>query len=277
MFQKTLIEEANWKIMLRTDGQAQEATLAEVVIRKLFQVAANGSPHALGHVLRTIIDAQSLNQALIRDEVEQGRQIKERLQKRLDQAVHEGADPVWVVPHPDDIVVIEDEGWSVKGPVDEEGLKPIRQTVAMRDVFLLQSTLDERLALASQRDDPALPFAETAGSASLVFAGMLNDSLPERFRKPETEMMGDLMKYRRLTKRELLKLTRGAWSVIKQPKPRGTTIPPWRDVSPRMERLIGIINEVLDRIRDGTLKDDRAVAEKLCEMIERTTRRTCSG
>lgn len=180
-FEKALLKEANRTITLRSDGRSQEATLSEAVIRRLFQVATNGSPHALGHVLRNLNDAQALNQALIREKMAEGERIKQRLQQRLDQAVLEGADPVWVVPHPDDIVIDEDEGWTMTGPMDEEDLKPIRRRVTMRNIFLLQSVLEERLSDAPRLGESDVPAVETAGSTSQVFATLLNNNLPQRF------------------------------------------------------------------------------------------------
>jgi hypothetical protein len=108
------------------------------------------------------------------------------MQNRLDQAVLEGADPVWVVPHPDDIVIDEEEGWTMTGPVDVDELKPIRRRVTMRDVFLLQSVLEERLSDAPQLGETDVPAVETAGSTSQVFASLLNDNLPQRFKPTVT-------------------------------------------------------------------------------------------
>lgn len=267
-FQKSLLKEANRTITLRSDGHAQEATLEDAVIRKLFQVATNGSPHALGHVLRNINDAQSLNQALIREEVAKGKQIKQRLQQRLDQAVREGADPVWVVPHPDDIVIDEDEGWSLKGPVDVDELKSIRRQVTMRDVLLLQSVLDERLSDAPLLEDSDGPAVETAGSTSQVFATLLNNNLPERFQLSATGMVFETMRYQRLTKRELLKTTRLAWASIGQPKPRGATLPPWCEAGPRIERTMRVIRDVLEQMRAGTLSSEHDIVERLSEMLQ---------
>lgn len=268
-FQKSLLKEANRKITLRSDGHAQEVSLSEVVIRKLFQVATNGSPHALGHVLRNINDAQILNQMLIREEVEQGRRIKQRMQNRLDQAVREGADPVWVVPHPDDLVIDEEEGWSMKGPMDKEELKPIRRRVTMRDVFLLQSVIEERLSDVPQPGESDAPVEETAGSTSLVFAQLLNDNLLERFRLTPTGMVLETMRYQRLTKRELLKTTRLAWAAIGQPTPRGAILPPWCEAGPRIEHMMRVINDVLDQMRAGALITERDIAAKLSEMLPR--------
>lgn len=267
--QKGMLKEADRKITLRSDGHAEEATLADVVTRKMFQVAANGSPHALGHVWRALNEAQTLRQALVDEKVERGKLVKQRLQERLAQAVRDGADPVWIVPHPDDIVITEDEGWDVKGPVDEEGLRSIRERIAMRSVLLLQSILDERLSDRSQSRVSDVPTEEMAGSTSLMFAHLLNDKLPERFRLSIVGMTLEIMRYERLTKRELLKVTRAAWAAIGRPVPRGKVVPPWCEAGPRVERTIRGLMDVLDQIRTGTLTTERGIAERLTEVLRR--------
>ncbi|MCI5074034.1 hypothetical protein [Oricola sp.] len=268
-FEKGLLKEAGRKVTVRVDGKAVEADLAQVVTSKLFAVAAQGSPHALGHVLRSINEAQKLNQALVREEVERGRNIRKSLEEHLARAVRNGADPIWVVPHPDDIVITEGEGWALTGPVDEDGLKPIQERVGMRDVLLLQSVLDERSGHGDGDGGSAsdVPMAEQAGSASTAFAMMLNDSMPERFRMSTLEMVFVTDRHHRLTKRELLKTTYRAWAAIGQPKPRGTTLPPWCEVEPRVERLAAVLRRVLDEIRADDLVSGHQIALSLQDLL----------
>lgn len=266
-FQKSVLEEANRKISLRSDGRAQEATLADIIIRKLFQVATNGSVHALGHAIRNITEAQTLNQALIRQKVERGTQVKERMQQRLEQAIRDGLDPVWVVPHPDDVVIDEDEGWRMNGPVDEDGLQPIRQSVRMRDVFLLQAVLEERLSPYSSVDPDDVPAVDKPGSTSLVFAFLLNDSLAARFQKSIPQVLFEMTLHQRLTKRELLKATYRAWAAIGQPKPRGAVMPPWSEAGSRAEHIFDVLRTVFQQIRGGELTGDRAIADRLGQLL----------
>ncbi|MBZ0164621.1 MAG: hypothetical protein K8H74_18145, partial [Notoacmeibacter sp.] len=109
-FQKSLLDEADRLLTVRIDGKTEEITMEQAAIRRGFQTAVNGSPHAMGHIFRGVGEAQRLNQALIREDIAEGRRIKAHFEQRLSKAVRDGADPVWVVPHPDD-VVITDEGW----------------------------------------------------------------------------------------------------------------------------------------------------------------------
>ncbi|MBC7180328.1 MAG: hypothetical protein H5U14_09595 [Roseovarius sp.] len=195
--------------------------------------------------------------------------IKQRLQEKLARAVHDGADPKWIVPHPDDIVINENEGWDVKGPVDEEELKPIRERIAMRGVLLLQSVLDERLSDRSEMRLSDAPVEEMAGSTSLIFAQLLNEKLPERFRLSSIELMFETMRHEKLTKRELLKAIRKAWATIGLPLPRGAVLPPWCEAGPRVERALRGFMQVLDHMRAGTITTNRDIAERLSEIIQR--------
>jgi len=153
------------------------------------------------------------------------------------------------------------------GPVDVDELKSIRRRVTMRDIFLLQSVLDERLSDAPLLGESDAPVEETAGSTSQVFANLLNDNLPERFQLSVTGMMFETMRYQRLTKRELLKTTRLAWAAIGQPKPRGATLPPWCEAGPRIEHTMRVISDVLGQMRAGALTSERDIAERMSEML----------
>lgn len=269
-FERGLLKETGRKVTVRFDGEMKETDLAQVVISKHVQVAVGGSPHALGQVSRSIIEAQILNQAHVREDVEKGRNIKKALEKRLERVVGDGADPKWVIPHPDDILIIEGKGWSIKGPVDEDDLKPIRELVEMRNTLLLQSVLDERSASRTGESVDDIPAVEQPGSASTVFAHMLNDSLPERFRISDVEMVMATDRFHRLNKRELLKAAYRAWARIGRPKPRGKTFPTWDEVEPRMRRLAAVSQLVLEDISTGELVGERQIAERLAVRLSET-------
>lgn len=266
-FERGLLKETGRKVKVRVDGEMRETDLAQVVISKHVQVAVGGSPHALGQVSRSIIEAQILNQAHVREDVEKGRTIRKKLEMRLVRAVRDGADPKWVVPHPDDIVIVDGEGWSIKGPVDEDGLKPIRERLEMRDVLLLQSVLDERCTPPIGASGEEFNVTEQPGSGASVLAHVLNDSVPERFRMSDVEIVMATDRFHRLSKRELLKAAYRGWAGIGQPKPRGTTLPPWCEVEPRMRRLADVSLCVLDEIRAGELVSEREIAGRLRELF----------
>ncbi|MGJ8573115.1 MAG: hypothetical protein ACSHXI_20710 [Hoeflea sp.] len=118
-FPKNNLLHVRCTITLRSDGNAHKVALSEAVIRRLFQVA-------------------------------EPKRIQQRLQQHLDQAVQDGADPVWVIPHKDNFVIDENQGWYLQGPVDVNGLKPVQLPLAQnrgahQSTPETNSTLDKTL------------------------------------------------------------------------------------------------------------------------------------
>ncbi|MTI03943.1 hypothetical protein E1180_00185, partial [Roseibium denhamense] len=104
--QQTLLDEADRKVTIVSEGEQQEVSIHQVVSRKLLQMAANGSVHALSNAVNEINIAQQLQQRKIEDNVEFGEKYKGVQQQLLDQALAKGEDPEIVLPHPDDIKVL---------------------------------------------------------------------------------------------------------------------------------------------------------------------------
>ncbi len=88
--QRSLLEEAAREISIVIDGQRQETTVGRVVLRKMLQTAASGSPHALGHAMRSIIVAEQLQQAEVEKDLEFARRYKKMQEELLAQAIKEG-------------------------------------------------------------------------------------------------------------------------------------------------------------------------------------------
>ncbi|MEP3046355.1 MAG: DUF5681 domain-containing protein, partial [Roseibium sp.] len=99
--QQALLEEANRKVTIVSDGQQQEVSIDQVVSRKLLQMAANGSVHALSNAVNEINAAQRLQRQQIDEDVDFGRRFKEHQQGLLDQATNNCDAADTVLPHPD--------------------------------------------------------------------------------------------------------------------------------------------------------------------------------
>ena len=143
--QQALLDQADRKVTIVREGEQQEVSIHQVVSRKLLQMAANGSVHALSNAVNEINIAQRLQQRKIDDNVEFGEKYKDIQQQRLDQALAKGEDPEKGLPHPDDIKVLPGKGFEIAGPADETELKTVRECCALRDVLILQSVLEERI------------------------------------------------------------------------------------------------------------------------------------
>lgn len=266
--EKTLLSESKRIVSVQMNGEVEELSTLDVVIRKALQVAAKGSPHAIGHIMRGVNDAQKLEQQQIEVAVEEGRSVKKRLEDRLETAVQQGFDPNWVIPHPDDIMIDPTKGWSVIGPVDQEQLKSIRETVAIRDALILQAVLEERLVDRHDLQGPELPFADQPGSTSLVFAHILDESLPVRFRQSDFDLIMTMDRLERLTKRELLKASHQRWAKVGKTRPRGWTIQPWCQVGQHFTKVMGVLVDLLDELKGKPHPAEMALANELRRRLE---------
>ncbi|XYK81792.1 MAG: hypothetical protein ROO70_06145 [Labrenzia sp.] len=174
-----------------------------------------------------------------------------------------------MLPHTYDIKVLPGKGYRITGPSDETELKTVRECCALRDVLILQSVLEERIAepvvvaTIANREDPF------AGALAMVVAYVINNSQPERFRKSDAILADDFRRHGRLTKRELLKETHRAWSAIGQPKPRGWMLPPHQQSLSKIEQYLSVCADILKLAHDGKLKSSREIETDLRNRIYR--------
>lgn len=265
--QQALLDEADRKVTIVSEGEQHEVSIHQVVSRKLLQMAANGSVHALSNAVNEINRAQQLQQRQIEEDVELGQKYKDLQQQLLDHALAKGEDPDEVLPHPDDIKVLPGKGYRITGPSDGTELKTVRECCALRDVLILQSVLEERCAepvvvasIANCED----PFA---GALAMVLAHVINNSQPERYRKSDAILADDCRRHGRLTKRELLKETHRSWGAIGQPKPRGWMLPPYQQALAQIERYLTVCADIFKLAQDGKLKSNRDIETELRNRI----------
>ncbi len=249
--QRALLKEGDRQVTITIEGQ-QQVTIKEVIARKLLQMAANGSVHALSNALNEIVFAERLRQLEIEAKVEIGHKVKKRQQILLDEAIKAGADPDSVLPHPHDIIVVEGEGYRVVGSINEEELAQLKETCRFRDLLIMQDELDRRLADEPEGDDPL----DGPGTAFL-FASLLNRTLPERHRLDDTAFIIHSMRCEAMPKRQLLKKIHRGWRALGYRVPRGKVLPPLRVGKAHVEIMAG----VLRRLGDGRLSDDATVED----------------
>ncbi|PRA80916.1 hypothetical protein CQ054_20835 [Ochrobactrum sp. MYb29] len=236
--QRTLLEEAEREISIVSEGRRQDTTVGNVVLRKMLQTAASGSPHALGHAMRAIIAAQQLQSVEVDEDINFARRYKHQQEEHLARAIKEGHNIEEVLPHPDDIVIIEGEGYQITGPGCREELVIIKRSCAYRDILLLQAVLEDRILPVSQQKSEAGLEEEDSGQSALVLAQFFNMGLPDRYRQSQLDMVCCLQRYERLDKRELLKQTRQAWRWLGYDRPRGWTMRRWREMRGEFEMLL---------------------------------------
>jgi len=264
--QKALLGEADRKVSIVSDGAQQDVSIHQLVSRKLLQMAANGSVHALSNAINEINTAQNLKQQQIDDDVELGQRYKDHQQRRLDQAIENGEDPDKVLPHPDDVQVVLAKGYRIAGPADENELKIIRTNCAFRDVLILQAVLEERIG--GDSTDPECEATEEpfAGATAMMLAHVMNNGLPDRFTKSDADMTRDLMRHGRMTKRELLKETHRAWASIQKPKPRGWVLPPYRQTLARLKQCMSACVSIARRVKAGKGTSEREIVAEILKV-----------
>jgi hypothetical protein len=223
--EKTLLHEAGRKVRIRSDGADQEISTEEVVLRKMIQTAASGSPHAQGHFIRILFQAQNARAEVISEEVAEGYRILKRARDLLEKSIEKGRDPKLCVPHPDDIIVTEGVGWQLRGPFDEAELATILKRCNERDLLLAQGKLEERLASPEEWRKAESNFELRPDASAMVVAELLDMTLPKRFRMTFEDHMRIEWKFNRMTKRELLKYMHEAWRKIGNPVRRGARLP----------------------------------------------------
>jgi hypothetical protein len=270
--QRALLEEASRKVTIVADGEQTEVSIEQVVARKLLQVAAGGSPHALSNVINEMVLAQHLKQTEIDADVSFGYRFKALQQEKFNQALEAGLDPDTVLPHPDDILVVEGEGYRLTGPHDEFSLNLIKANCARRDLFILQHVLEDRLRPAQYTGSRAEGEGGADGradSSALLLVYFMNHGLPERFRMSDADILLAIMRHRCKTKRELLKEAHRAWAATGRPKPRGWTLPPFPVMRAMLEQTIPAFLDLYKQVASGKVVGEYAIAGRIQEIALR--------
>jgi hypothetical protein len=222
--EKTLLQEADRMVTIRSDGIEQKISTKDVLVRKMVQVAAGGSPHALGHFFRMFYSAQEAQLEIIANEVADGYRILERSQELLKKWIARGKDPKLCIPHPDDIIVTEGVGWEIKGPTDQSELDDILKRCSERDLLLAQGVLETRMASKEEWRLAEDNFELRPDASAQVVANLIDMALPKRFQLTFQDHIAIDLKYDRMTKRELHKYMRKAWLKAGKPVKRGARL-----------------------------------------------------
>lgn len=188
--------------------------------------------------MRAIIAAQQLQSMEVDEDIKFARRYKKQQEELLATALREGRSIEDVLPHPDDIVITEGEGYRIQGPSCREELAFIKRSCAYRDILLLQVALEDRILPLKEQTSEVGAEEQDPGQSALILAQFFNMGLPERYRQSQTDMGCCLQRYGRLDKRELLKQARQAWRWLGYDRPRGWTMRPWREMRGEFEVLL---------------------------------------
>jgi hypothetical protein len=265
--QRVLLDELNRVVPVRKDGHQQEMSLEQAVIQKLIQAGLAGSPHALGQILRYSQRAQRVEAVRIAADIARGYKIEAFYKQKLEKWTKDGKDPILFIPHPDDIVVTEGVGCKIKGPADEKELKATLEQRDLRDLFIAQAYLEQRLATRKECAVAESDARLQPDASAWVIAFFLDGYLPKRFQLDRLAELKADRKYRRMTKRELLTHLFKAWRKIGKPVPRGTRLPPFDRIEKFLNGFAKLWTEMRTRVRTSQPMAESEIAEYLTELM----------
>jgi hypothetical protein len=240
--EEAILREGERKITVRQDGSAVEMQINEIIIRKIAETAAKGSPHAQRLWTETHGAAERQRRARIDEEIAFWRIYQHRASSQIEAARQAGTPIPEPLPHPDDLEFDDRIGVRFTGPVTAEDVKITGETIRRRDLLLLQDALD---AQTLQEDHGR--GAEAVPSSAHLLAVLANQSLPKRLQLSDSEMISRLMEARGMSKRDLLKVLHQGWKKEGAGLPRGTTLPTIEDTRASLELLGAILVELRAR------------------------------
>ena len=215
-----ILQEAERMVTIREGEETRQMPAIEVVLRTQTKAAANGNAYAQKHVIERFTWADRERQEEIEVSNAFWRRYVDWHRKQIAEADDRGEPSPAPLPHPDDVVIDKEKGVHFIGPVDESWAAKLEETIKVRDILIMQDALDHCLADDCESDDQP-------GSA-LLFAMLLDKSVPARLRLSKAEWSERMMRYDRMPKRALLKAVYGAWKELGRRVPRGRTLPPLR-------------------------------------------------
>ena len=259
--QISMMDYATQTVSVQSGGKTERISIEEALSRKIIETAMKGSPHAQGLAFKQIKEAQEKQALIVQVHVEAGRLSKEKQQMALDEVAANGGNPDAVLPHPDDIKIDETSGYSFVGPFDEESLKAVKETIAIRDCLLLQYELENRLDWEPHVPTERLPETPPFPGMAFIWFTMLNNNLPLRLRMSDQSFDLKIWKLQRVTKRELLKVVFRSWKSAGVPLPRGYRTSPvgfgvaFTDASLSMLRELRQRNNENEKLGDHQLME----------------------
>lgn len=249
------LKQADRMIAIREGEDVTPISAIEAVFRAQYATASKGNAYAQKHIIERYGWADREQRRQIQTSIEFWEEYVAKAREIISEAECKAEPPPLLLPHPDDVVIDRDHGVSFVGPIDEEELNQLQETCRYRDVLIMQDALDRREA--GESGDPL----DAPGTAGL-FAIVLNDSMPDRFKLSDTEFVVRMMRYEGISKRQLLKDVYRGWRSVGIHRPRGKLSPPLRVGKERLALLF----EVVQRFRDGRLDVDSPPEELEAEI-----------
>ncbi|MDX8470349.1 DUF5681 domain-containing protein [Mesorhizobium sp. VK23B] len=216
---KAAFEAAKKTVTIREGGKLSTVSIPAALIQSGINDAFKGNARSLGLMLDVMRIASQAHAREVKETQATWRKYKDDYAEALRKAERNGLPPPTILPHPDDVVIDDEVGVRFIGPVDEEWQRRLDETIALRDVLIMQDELDQR---SSTRLD-GTPLNDPGGA--LLLALTLDRGVPQRLRLTDAQVLRMQMQYMRVPKRKLLKDLYRAWRAIRRPAKRGFVFP----------------------------------------------------
>jgi hypothetical protein len=181
------LREGERLIGVREGDQTRQIPAIKVVLRKQFATAIGGNAYAQKHVVQRHDWAERERRLQTMQQVEFWTAYVEAYREAIADAEANGETPPDRLPHPDDIVIDYETGVKIVGPLNEREVDQLKETLRTRDVLIMQYSLDQREASTPPGSDPL----DEPGT-SMVFAELINQRIPQRYRLSDTDIRSRL-------------------------------------------------------------------------------------
>jgi hypothetical protein len=207
----------------RDRGETKQIPAIDAVFRSQYVSATKGSAYSQKHIIERYDRAERERRRQVNEENEIWRGYIAEWSAAIAEAQHKGEAPPAPLPHPDDVVIDDESGVRFVGPVVEEQVHQLEETCRMRDMLIQQDASDSR-----QVDEPECDNALDKPGTALLWAIILNQSVPDRFKLSDNGITIRMLRYDRIPKRQLLKKVCRGWRSLGIHPPRGKAFPPLR-------------------------------------------------
>jgi hypothetical protein len=252
---RIIAEIAGRDISLRVGGEAQSMTMLQALFFKIMESGLSGNSYSQRLAMRLIADSEAAVRAEQAERAENWRNYQRTKRAEIEEAKCRGEPEPVLYPHPDDIIIEDDDTVRIPGPIDEAEARKFNDLIRLRDLLLLQDHYEQRKGVLPEGED----------GSGLLLATFLNYLLPERLQLSDSEIAAVAFQPPRQTKRELQAILYREWRALVGPQiRRGVTLPPQRIVEPRLKLLAAC----LQRMRDGRLQVKDRELEDIAADIE---------
>lgn len=207
------------EIMIRSHGNTKKIAGDEALLRKAFETALKGSPHAQRQMLERLHLAEAKQQALREKDMAYWCDYRDRGWRAISAAKQRGDAEPRMLPHPDDIHIDPGAGVRIDGPMNEAEMKVCEVTRRTVLAWLYQDALERRL-------DGRSPCEGFEVGDAYSTALLVNEGLPKRLKLSSDDIINLRMRLAHLPKRTLLKDTKTAWKSAGQTFARGARVLP---------------------------------------------------